>query len=123
MRPAMRSRRANIARTRSYEAASTESTESQEPRRLGLRPNLLRSDDEAEDDRGDHHALGAVHRDADPRAPVALRRVREDERVQQRGRDRPRHVQVVAGEEDPVRDPVTAAEGAVHAWEQEAAEQ
>jgi hypothetical protein len=38
----------------------------------------------------------------------------EKEHIEQRRRDSPRLVQVVAGEEDAVRDPVAASEDAVH---------
>jgi hypothetical protein len=40
------------------------------------------SDDECEDNERDDHALRTVHGDSDPSAPVALRRIGEDERVE-----------------------------------------
>src|SRR6266540_860037 len=81
------------------------------------------SEDEREDDDRDDHALSAVHCDPDPGAAVALRRIREDEGVEQRRRNGPRHVQVVAGEQDPVGHPVAASEGTVHARQEQAAEE
>ena len=62
---------------------------------LGLAARLRFSGDERQEEDREDDALGAVHRDADPGAPIALRRVRLGERVEQRSRDRPRHVQVV----------------------------
>jgi Acetamidase/Formamidase family len=50
------------------------------------------SGDEREDQDDEEHALNAVHGDPDQCAPVALRGIRDDERVEQGGRDRPRHV-------------------------------
>src|SRR5688572_23654855 len=90
---------------------------------LGRQRSVRFSDDEREDDDCEHDALHAVYRDPDPGAAVALRRVGDGEHVEQRCRHRPRHVQVVAGEEKAVRDPVAAPERAVHAREEVAAEQ
>ena len=64
-----------------------------------------------------------MHRDPDPGAPVALGRVSQEERLEQRPRHHPRHVQVVDGEEEPVDDPVAASEGAVHARKEVPAEE
>ena len=50
-------------------------------------------------------------------------RIGVEEGVEHRHRDHPRDVQVIGGEDDPVGQPVTVAEGAVHAGQQEAAEQ
>src|SRR5436309_6666893 len=82
------------------------------------------SGNEGEDEDSQEDALRAVDGDADPGAPVSLRWVGDGEGVdEQRPRDRPREVEVVAGEEEPVREPVLALEDAVHAREQEAAEE
>ena len=81
------------------------------------------SDDEREDDDPEEHALGAVNGDADPCASVALRRVGEDERIQERRRHHPWNVEVICGEQQPVDKPVAASEGAVHARKQEPAEE
>src|SRR4051794_8156194 len=80
-------------------------------------------EDKGEDEHEEHDALGAVHGDADERAAVALRRVGDDERVQKPGRDHPRHVQVIDGEEHAVGEPVAAAEHAVHPGQEEPAEE
>src|SRR5688572_17005078 len=90
---------------------------------LGRQRSVRFSDDEREDDDCENDALHAVYRDPDPSAAVALRRAGDGEHVEQRCRHRPRHVQVVAGEEKAVRDPVAAPERTVHAREEVAAEQ
>lgn len=71
----------------------------------------------------DEHRLDAVDDDPQPRAAVATGRQGQRHRVQQRRRDRPRQVQVVDREQDPVGQPVGPPEDATHPGQEQAAEQ
>src|SRR6476660_8794889 len=85
---------------------------------------VIASANEPEKDYGEEHALRAVDDNADQGALVPLRRIGDGEGVDEhRPWNHPRHVKVVAGEQDPVRQPVLALEDTVHAREQEATEE
>src|SRR5262249_48223928 len=90
-------------------------------RQAAMHRGTSKQDDEA--DRREEHALGAVYGDADPGAAVTLRRVGEDELVEQRRRDRPRRVKGVGTKKQPARDPGAAPERAVHSRQQQPTEE
>src|SRR6184192_2076755 len=106
------------ARRRVLQYGTAGSAKSRRPRSRSAPASACRcfSGNEGEDEDSQEDALRAVDGDADPGAPVSLRRVGDGEGVDgQRPRDRPRKMEVVGGEEDSVREPVLALEDAVHA--------
>src|SRR5205823_6628136 len=105
---------------------TAERAKSRRPRSRSAPASACRccSGNEGEDEDSQEDALRAVDGDADPGALVSLRWVGDGEGVDgQRPRDRPREVEVVGSEEDSVREPVLALEDAVHARQEEAAEE
>ena len=73
---------------------------------------------EGEDDEEDEYTLSRVQDDAHPHALPPPRGIGEIDEVRQGGRDRPRDVQMVEGEQNPVGDEIAPPEDAPHSRQQ-----
>jgi hypothetical protein len=73
---------------------------------------------EAEDEDDDEDALPRVDDDRHPRALPPPRRIGEIDEVRQGGGDRPRGVQMVEGEKQPVGDEIDPSKDAPHSRQQ-----